>query len=99
MAADYTAVLFLVILAIAAFLPIKVIPVNETQGSFQRLIGNTKTARYRGKNALEWAKRMKTGLTNQEKNADIWFDEKDPLIYIRTHNTDLKKRLAAYAGQ
>ena len=29
----------------------------------------------------------------------IWFDEKDPLIYIRTHNTDLKKRLAAYAGQ
>ena len=27
------------------------------------------------------------------------FDEKDPLIHIRTHNTDLKKRLAAYAGQ
>ena len=24
---------------------------------------------------------------------------KDPLIHIRTHNTDLKKRLAAYAGQ
>ena len=30
---------------------------------------------------------------------DIWFDEKDPLIHIRTHNTDLKKRLAAYAEQ
>ena len=42
---------------------------------------------------------MKTGLTKQEKTTDIWFDEKDPLIYIRTHNTDLKKRLAAYAGQ
>ena len=27
------------------------------------------------------------------------FDEKDLLIHIRTHNTDLKKRLAAYAGQ
>ena len=39
---------------------------------------------------------MRTGLTKQE---DIWFDEKDPLIYIRTHNTDLKNRLTAYAGQ
>ena len=42
---------------------------------------------------------MRTGLTRQEKTTDIWFDEKDPLIHIRTHNTDLKKRLAAYAGQ
>ena len=33
------------------------------------------------------------------KDHDIWFDEKDPLIHIRTHNTALKKRLAAYAGQ
>ena len=33
------------------------------------------------------------------KTTDIWFDEKDSLIHIRTHNTDLKKRLAAYAGQ
>ena len=39
---------------------------------------------------------MRTGLTKQEKTTDIWFDEKDPLIHIRTHNTDLKKRLAAY---
>ena len=38
---------------------------------------------------------MRTGLTKQE---DIWFDEKDPLIYIRTHNTDLKNRLTAYAA-
>ncbi len=42
---------------------------------------------------------MRTGLTKQEKTTDIWFDEIDPLIHIRTHNTDLKKRLAAYAGQ
>ena len=41
---------------------------------------------------------MRTGLTKQEKTTDIWFDEKDPLIHIRTHNTDLKKRLAAYAA-
>ena len=30
---------------------------------------------------------------------EAWFDEKDPLIHIRTHNTNLKKRLAAYAEQ
>ena len=42
---------------------------------------------------------MRTGLTKQEKTTDIWFDEEDSLIHIRTHNTDLKKRLAAYAGQ
>ena len=42
---------------------------------------------------------MRTGLTKQEKTTDIWFDEKDPLIHICTHNTDLKKRLAAHAGQ
>ena len=40
---------------------------------------------------------MSTGLTKQEKTTDIWFDEKDPLIHIRTHNTALKKRLLAYA--
>ena len=41
---------------------------------------------------------MKTGLKKQEKTTDIWFDEKNPIIHIRTHNTDLKKRLAAYAA-
>ena len=40
---------------------------------------------------------MRTGLKKQEKPTEIWFDEKDPIIYIRTHNTDLKKRLAAFA--
>ena len=42
---------------------------------------------------------MRTGLTKQEKTTDIWFDEKEPLIYIRTHNTDLKKRLTAFAAK
>ena len=42
---------------------------------------------------------MRTGLTKQEKTTEIYFDEKDPLIHIRTHNTDLKNRLAAYAAQ
>ena len=42
---------------------------------------------------------MRTGLTKQEKTTDIWFDEKEPLIHIRTHNTALKNRLTAYAGQ
>lgn len=41
---------------------------------------------------------MRTGLTKPEKTTEIWFDEKDPTIYIRTHNTDLKNRLTAYAA-
>ena len=41
---------------------------------------------------------MRTGLPKQEKTTDTWFDEKEPLIHIRTHNTDLKNRLTAYAA-
>ena len=41
---------------------------------------------------------MRTGLTKREKTTDIWFDEKDPLIPIRTHNTALKKRLLDYSS-
>ena len=46
---------------------------------------------------------MRTGLTKQEKTTDIWFDEKDPPYPYphpqhRTHNTDLKNRLTAYAA-
>ena len=33
---------------------------------------------------------MRTGPTKQEKTTEIYFDEKDPTIFIRTHNTDLK---------
>ena len=42
---------------------------------------------------------MRTGLTKSQKVTEICFDEKVPLIHIRTHNTDLKKRLAAYSGR
>ncbi len=42
---------------------------------------------------------MRTGLTKAQKTTEIIFDEKEPLIHIRTHNTDLKNRLAAYAAQ
>ena len=41
---------------------------------------------------------MRTGLTKSQKITEICFDEKEPLIYIRTHNTDLKHRLTAYAA-
>ena len=40
---------------------------------------------------------MKTGLTKIQKTTEIWFNEKEEKIHVRTHNTDLKKRLAAYA--
>ena len=40
---------------------------------------------------------MRTGLTKSQKVTEICFDEKVPLIHIRTHNTDLKKRLLAYS--
>ena len=41
---------------------------------------------------------MRTGLTKSQKITEICFDEKEPLIYIHTHNTDLKNRLTAYAA-
>ena len=41
---------------------------------------------------------MRTGLTKSQKITEICFDGKEPLIYIRTHNTDLKNRLTAYAA-
>ena len=40
---------------------------------------------------------LKTGLTKKEKTTEIWFDEKEPIIYIKTHNTNLKNRLKKYA--
>ena len=42
---------------------------------------------------------MRTGLTKAQKITEITFDEKESLIHIRTHNTDLKNRLTAYAVQ
>ena len=34
---------------------------------------------------------MRTGLPKQKKTTDIWFDEKDPLIHIRTHEYRLEE--------
>lgn len=42
---------------------------------------------------------MKTELTKRQKTTEIWFDEKETLIHIRTHNTNLKNRLTVYAVQ
>lgn len=42
---------------------------------------------------------MRTGLTKAQKITEITFDEKEPLIHIRTRNTDLRNCLAAYAAQ
>ena len=41
---------------------------------------------------------MRTGLTKSQEVTEICFNEKEPLIYISTHNTDLKNRLTAYAA-
>lgn len=40
---------------------------------------------------------MKTGLTKKQKVTEVYFDERDEIAEIHTHNTELKKRLAAYA--
>ena len=40
-----------------------------------------------------------TRLHKQEQPTDIWLDENDPLIHIRTHNTAWKKRLLAYSSR
>lgn len=40
---------------------------------------------------------MKTGLSKKQKTTSIYFDEASPIIEMQTHNTDLKKRLIAYA--
>ena len=40
---------------------------------------------------------MKTGLKKSQKTTEIFFDEASPWITVNTYNTDLKKRLSAYA--
>ena len=42
---------------------------------------------------------MRTGLHKEDKTTEIIFDEANSMVEIRTHNTDLKKRLTAYAEQ
>lgn len=40
---------------------------------------------------------MKTGLTKKQKVTELYYNAKDPMAEIHTHDTALKKRLLAYA--
>ena len=42
---------------------------------------------------------MRTGLTKKQKATMIYFDEQSRIIEVQTHNTDLKKRLTAFAAK
>ena len=42
---------------------------------------------------------MRTGLTKKQKTTMIYFDEHSRIIEVQTHNTDLKKRLTAFAAK
>ena len=42
---------------------------------------------------------MRTALTKREKTTAIYFDEYGSMIEVQTHNTDLKKRLTAFAKE
>lgn len=42
---------------------------------------------------------MRTGLTKKQKVTELYFNEKDSIAEIYTHNTKLKKRLLKYAAQ
>ena len=42
---------------------------------------------------------MRTGLTKKQKTTMIYFDEHSRMIEMQTHNTDLKKRLTAFAAK
>lgn len=42
---------------------------------------------------------MITGVKKKDKTTEIWFNEADRLVEIRTYNTDLKNRLSAYATE
>ena len=40
---------------------------------------------------------MKTGLTKKQKVTEVYYNEKDPIAEIHTHDTNLKKRMRKYA--
>ena len=42
---------------------------------------------------------MKTGLTKKQKVTEVYFNERDGLAEVYTYNTELKKRLIAYAAK
>ena len=42
---------------------------------------------------------MKTGLTKKQKTTELYYNAKDPMAEIYTHDTKLKRRLAEYAAK
>ena len=42
---------------------------------------------------------MKTGLTKKQKVTEVYYNAKDPIAEVYTHDTKLKKRLLAYAAK
>ena len=42
---------------------------------------------------------MKTGLTKKQKVTELYYNAKDPMAEIHTHDTGLKKRLLDYAAK
>jgi len=40
---------------------------------------------------------MKTGLTKKQKTTELYFNAKDPIAEVYTHDTKLKRRLLEYA--
>ena len=42
---------------------------------------------------------MKTGLMKKQKITDVYYNAKDPLAEVYTHDTKLKKRLLEYAAK
>ncbi len=42
---------------------------------------------------------MKTGLTKKQKTTDVYYNAKDPIAEVYTHDTNLKKRLQKYAAK
>ena len=42
---------------------------------------------------------MKTGLTKKQKVTEVYYNAKDPIAEVYTHDTKLKKRLLAFAAK
>ena len=42
---------------------------------------------------------MKTGLTKKQKITEVYYNAKDTIAEIYTHDTNLKKRLLAYSAK
>ena len=40
---------------------------------------------------------MRTGLTKKQKVTEVYYNAKDPIAEVYTHDTKLKRRLMAYA--